>query len=567
MEPVTLLHFTPLCTDGYGPQGYGNYTSAAGCNMAQELPVSIGELSMDTASTAMRQPPYSYVGSTSCEAYGSLAMEQTGYCTQQEQMQSSRAVPPIANRPVMVQEYDQEFNVLMSNANDPGISDISVGPPPIRLPRLDAPMTIDTASTVESGYQSPAGSRAGSLYSGSPHSPISMTGDSSHHRNKSYSLNKTYPKNRPKSSRVNKLMRATSPMFPDQSTPLSNFKRQPSTSSITSLDTFSISVKSDPGNYNPHTSESTVNSPSTNSPGGFELSSATSVSSLSATSTKTLESSSRSCLELEIPAKYARRISELDKKIIKLQVERSKVLEKAQQTKSAPIGATVNPWCVDMDSWLITEKLPEVGKAHLYIFPLGIHELDEPLYDDANRLLRQVGGLYLDLQTSISILRSICCKGMFIPAEISTCFAYIKSLLHEYQKLKLSNLQGVYSIQLDAEEGIVDGVLPMEFSEALSAANNVLKCAQHITQSYHDLQMQLLKMRQVAAGQADSCSAICQKLDVMDRERRGQIRALLEGNCITMASAERVWPQYYQVATQTIKIITECIHPSSSNCQ
>ena len=245
-------------------------------------------------------------------------------------------------------------------------------------------------------------------------------------------------------------------------------------------------------------------------------------------------------------------------------MERSKILEKAQQNKMTCTGPMVNPWCVDLDSWLAPEKLPEVGKAHLYIFPLGIHELDEPLYDDANKLLRQVGGLYLDLQSSISILRSICCKGMFIPAEISTCFAYIKSLLHENQKLKLSNLQGVYSIQLDTENKMADGILASEFNEALLAANNVLRCAQHITQSYHDLQMQLLKMRQVAAAQADSCNAICQKLDVSDRERRAQIRALLEGNCITMASAERVWPQYYQVATQTIKIITECIHPSNT---
>lgn len=578
MEPVTLLQFTPLCTDGYGSQSYerchsGYSSTPSDCAItAQEPPVSLcGEtqLSMDTGTNpALGQSPYSYVGSNSCDGYAhaGLGLEQNAtYCIQQEQMQT---IPPMAsNGPT----YDQEYGVLMSSANDPGMSDMSVGPPPIRLPRLDGPMSIDTTVGMESGYHSPAGSRGGSLYSGpgsTPHSPMNMSGDCSHPRNKSYGLNnKAYQKVRSKNSRVGvgKMVRATSPMFPDQSTPLSNLRRQPSVGSITSnksmdqLSTFSASAKSDSCTHNSTCESVDSPVPSTNSPAGFEFS-----PSLTPKTQGSLENSSRSCLELEIPAKYARKISELDKKIMKLQVERTKQLEKAQQTMSASAGPMGNPWCVDMDSWMITEKLPDVGKTHLYIFPLGIHELDAPLYDDANRLLRQVGGLYLDLQTSINILRSICCKSVFIPAEISTCFAYIKSLLKENQELKLSNMQGVYSIQVEKEEGVADAVSPTEFSQALTAANNVLKCAQHITQSYPDLQMQLLKTRQVASRQADNCDAICEKLGVVDKERRGQIRALLEGNCITMTSAERVWPQYYHIAMQTIKDITECMHPSTT---
>jgi hypothetical protein len=270
-------------------------------------------------------------------------------------------------------------------------------------------------------------------------------------------------------------------------------------------------------------------------------------------------------LQLQIPAKYARRINDLDKKILKLQADRSKVLEKVHQTKSASSGLIADTRISEMvDTWLFSEKLPEMGKAHLYIVPLGIYELDDTLYDDASKLLREVGGMYLDLQTSISILRSICCKGMFIPAEISTCFAYIKSLLNENRNLKLSNLDGVYSIQLDADEVPSDGDLPVEFTEALRSANQVLKCAQHITLSYVTVQMKLQKMRQIAVAKLDTCNETFNKLELTDREKRSQIRAVLEGNCTTMASAERVWPQYYQAATQTIKIITECIHPTST---
>lgn len=569
--PVTLLHFTPLCTDNYSSHSYGRCletfsSTAPGCSLAAQQgpppPVSGADtMSMETGNPAaqmncsLRQSPYNYIGSSSYEAYAGLSMEQNAtYCTQQEQMQTSHPPPP-ASHAAMAQDYGTEFGMLMGSSNDPGISE--VGPPPVRLPRLEIPVSVETTS-VESKYSC---SRNGPFYTTSPHStphsPMSVGGNSSFHHRRSYGISKTHTKTRTKSSRSNMVMRATSPIFPDQSTPLFSLKRQPSVSSITSnrsidqLSTFSVSVKSDPGIYNLQTSstcESTVNSPSLNSTGspGFEFSSATSGS--QGTTCSGLEGSSLSCLKLEMPAKYARRISELDRKILKLQAERSKVLEKAHRG-------------TDLDAWLITEKPPEVGKAYLYIYPLGIHELDEPLYDDANKLLRKVGGLYLDLHTSISVLRSICYKGVSVQGEISTCFVYIQSLLHKNQKLKLSNLQGVYSIQVDVEDGLTDGVLPIQFSEALSAANKVLKCAQHITLSYINVQMQLQKLRQVAAGKVDDCDAICQKLGLVERS---QLRAVLEGNCTTMASAERVWPQYYQVATETIKSITECIHPS--NC-
>lgn len=595
MEPVTLLHFTPLCTDGYGPQDYGRCPEGYGSSSASACSIPPQEVdthhlsSMETSGCSL--PPYNYVGPSSCEAYGRLA----SYCDHQQQQEQRTLANSVS------QDYDPEYGALL--VGNPGdMADcIDVGPPPVRLPRLEAPMSVDTtAGGVEAGYPSPGSSFYGP--GSGPHSPMSSgAGDlptTLPRSNKTYPHSKTYPKSRTKATRAGKMVRATSPIFPDQSTPLSSLRRQPSVSSIASTKSseqlssafsISVSVKSDP---ELRSTEPTSDSPPVNSAHsqqGFEFcstaSSIGSPSSLSTTSSRAPQGvgltdgggrsgggSRLSCLELEIPAKYAHKISNLDKKILKLQVERSKLLEKAQQ-QQASIGfaaaPTTTPWCVDMDAWLLPDKLPEVGKAHLYIVPLGIHELDEPLYDDANRLLRQVGGLYLDLQTSISMLRGICCKGVFIPAEISTCFAYIKSLLHENQKLKLSNLQGVYSIQLDDDMGaaggeaggVVEAALPGEFAECLTAANHVLKCAQHITQAYTPIQMQLLKLRQVASKQADSW----QKLGVAaDRERRGQIRAVLEGNCITMASAERVWPQYYEAATQTIKSITECIHPSNT---
>lgn len=587
--PVTLLHFSPLDDYGYGGRCYENSlasTVSAGCSVVssqqQQLQPHPGEAAMPPSMEAPMNCslPFSYVGSIdSCEVYNSLSVDQTppAYCgNQQEQMQTAQHPPapmPPPPPPPPVEHYDAGFGVLLP----PPDTDIEM-PPPARLRRLDPPISIDTNSDPSYTSLSPASTRSSSFYTeshshSSPHSPISV-GDRKNYNG----ISKTYPSTKvPKKQSSRRMMlRATSPMFPDQSTPLSSLKRQSSISSITSstadvASTFSFppSTNSDPSIYSAlNACDSNLNSPSLNSVGqsspGFDYTSSCN-SPQSSVGASSVEGSSRSCLELEIPAKYARRISDLDKKILKLQGERSKVLEKVHLTKAALSGLVADTRISDMDNWLFSEKLPEMGKAHLYIVPLGIHELDDHLYDDASKLLREVGGMYLDLQTSISILRSICCKGVFIPAEISTCFAYIKSLLHENRNLKLSNLEGVYNIQLDTNEVPSEGALPAEFTEALEAANQVLKCAQRITLSYVKVQMELLKMRQIAVGKLDTCNATFNKLELADRERRSQIRAVLEGNCTTMASAERVWPQYYQAATQTIKIITECIHPSSSS--
>lgn len=551
--PVTLLHFTPLPTDDFAPPSYDRCLESAAASFGSVA--SLGPppaIALSTGNPPMScSMPYNYVGSNNCDVYNSLAMEQgPAYCGQQEQMQTTQPLQAT---------YEAEFSVLLGTSPD-------VGPPPVRL----EPPTVDTTlGGNDTAYLSMSSPTFYGEAHSSPHSPMSV-GDPAHRKGFG-GINKTYPKSKTKSSR-RLMLRATSPMFPDQSTPLRILKRQPSVSSITSnrsadqVSTFSFpySTNSDPSYYSiPNACESGLNSPSVGSSTGHN---SPSIESLSGTASPQrsagMEGSSRSCLELEIPAKYARKINDLDKRILKLQGDRSKILEKIHQTKSASSGLIADVRSSDMDMWLFSEKLPEMGKAHLYIIPLGIHELDEPLYDDASKLLREVGGMYLDLQTSINILRSICCKGMFVPAEISTCFAYIKSLLHKNHNLKLSNLEGMYSIQLDMEEMPPEEVLPMEFAEAMSAANQVLKCAQCITAAYVTVQMDLQKMRQVAVGKLDSCNAICQKLDLVDREKRNYIRTVLEGNCTTMASAERVWPQYYQAATQTIKTITECIHPS-----
>ena len=365
--------------------------------------------------------------------------------------------------------------------------------------------------------------------------------------------------------------RASSPMFPDQSTPLSSISslsRQPSISSLSTSSTSAPakSVRSDPGvyRYEIHT-DSAIHSPATSlldspkftfgGPGGID-------------SPMTQDdSASRSCLEVEMPAKYSREIFKLDKKILELQAKRSKLLEKAKSSGTGPMPYIGKEDIMDMH-WNGMDKPSDIGKVLLYIFPLGIREFDEPVYEEANAILRQVGGLYFDLQRALTNLREICCKGSILVPEISTCFAYIRSLLSINQRLKLTELtNGIYRIQLDLESEMSDGSsVPhaQEFNFALNAANEVLMSAQHITQLYPTMQLNLQKVKQRASDKVANFEQICGKLGIVAGERKNHIKSVLEGYSSAVESAGRVWQQYYQVAMDTISTITECIHPSAS---
>ena len=347
-------------------------------------------------------------------------------------------------------------------------------------------------------------------------------------------------------------------MFPDHSMPLStvSVSRHPSSASL-------ASTRSDPSRHSvllyddPHTLQngvdSTMNSPSISVHGDSNSPKFT----FGQQTPGLLTNTTKSNMEVEMPMKFARKITELDRRILKLQAERSKLLEKAQQNKSdTPPAINIE------EKWpLPVEKVAEKGRVYLYIFPLGIHALDEPLYEEASTLLRHVGGLHYDLQSKIVNLRNMCCKGMSSLPEISTCFAYIKSLLLEHQKLKLTcSITGLYRLDTELHSG---EIVPQEFVDSLCTANDVLKSAQHITHTNTHIQTKLQQVQELATQKVMNCDDICQNLGILDRERRTQIRSVLEGNCTAVASAIREWPQYYRVATETIQAITECVHPPS----
>ena len=358
--------------------------------------------------------------------------------------------------------------------------------------------------------------------------------------------------------------RATSPMFPDQSTPLSSIcslSRQPSISSLSTSST-GVTVHSDPEAYRYKIqTDSAIHSPATSQLDSPQFNF---MGPESPTATQP-ESASRLCLEVEMPAKYSREIHKMDKKILELLAKRSKVLEKAKSFGTGPMPHIGREDAIMELHWNGMDKPSDIGKVLLYIFPLGIREFDEPVYEEANAILRRVGGLYFDLQRALTNLREICCKGTILTPEISTCFAYIRSLLNVNQRLKLTDLtNGIYKIQLDLDNGMSDGSIPHahEFNIALNAANEVLMSAQHITQLYPTTQQNLQKVKQRASDKVANFEQICGRLGIVAGERKSHIKTVVEGYSSAIEVAGRVWQQYYHVAMDTISTITGCIHPS-----
>ena len=370
----------------------------------------------------------------------------------------------------------------------------------------------------------------------------------------------------------NQQVRSSKPIFPTESVPLqqvSRRERPPSaTPSVfsTRSDPFdtgsicaSIGVASDPGYaYSVRSRDSGTGSVcsapgilDSSSPGEF-------LEDLAPEATP----STKACMEVEMNVKEVKRIFDLDKKILKMQAERAKLIEKATQNTARAAAA-------DSPSEKYGGEIMkphELVRVHLFFVPVGIHVLDEPVFEEANSLLRKIGGKYVDLERAIATLRHICCKGMAVVPDFSTCFAYIKSLLHETQRLQLSDSGRFYRIELDNSvgRGAPQQTVPQEFTDALAMANRVLHAAQSITHTYHTIQIYLQKVQGMARERSESCEALCQQIGLTDRDRRSQIQAVMDGNFAMLSTALRVWPQYHRAATETIRAITHCIHPSNT---
>ena len=364
------------------------------------------------------------------------------------------------------------------------------------------------------------------------------------------------------------LVRASKPVFPTESVPLQQvFRRERPPSATPSVfstrsDPFdtrstcaSIGAASDPGYAYSVKSRDSGTGSVCSAPGILDSSSPGEY--LDSLGDPLSDSGTKACMEVEMNIKEVKKIIDLDRKILKLQAERSKLVEKASQNTAKAAESLNEKYGGEMP------KPHELVRVHLFFIPVGIHMLDEPVFEEANTLLRRIGGKYVDLERAIATLRHICCKGMAVVPDFSTCFAYIKSLLQETQRLQLTESRGVYQIELDGGGTGSQQLVPQEFNDALAMANRVLHAAQAITHSYHAIQIHLQKVQGMARDRSEACDALCQQIGLTDRDRRGQIQSIMDGNFATLSTAVRVWPQYHRAASETIRAITHCIHPST----
>ena len=433
-----------------------------------------------------------------------------------------------------------------------------LGPPPI-------PVTL---GCVDEGEESAASSKSAeellsvksSAYEqqGSPQS----TGDDSLRRIGKAVSARTRRK-RSGRSPLSQFRRPNSPVFPNYSTPL---KRSNTSLSYISGDPFGTisshhSAVSDPGVYYNGTPP-----PVPSLHGGDFLDGASSVDSPAvshgspfAFSSEDVEKENatiKTSMELELPIKVVRRIADLDKRILKLQAERLKLLEKVPNSEDLEEQRLVP------GQWT-SHSYERLGRIPVFVVPLGIHSLDEPVYEEANSIMRRAGGLYYELESSGRSMNAICYKGRQLAPEIGTCFAYVKSLLSENQTLKMSELKlGMYAVRVDYSPGSCAETLPQELIEAVAAATKYLQAALQITLSYSQVESSLQRVYKSATEKVENCDALCRQINVLDTRERNQIRSVLEGNCAAISAALKVWPKHGERAKQIVSAITECVHPT-----
>ncbi len=278
------------------------------------------------------------------------------------------------------------------------------------------------------------------------------------------------------------------------------------------------------------------------------------------------EAASQHCVEVELPSKYARSICELDKGILKLQAERYRVLERVYHIKQseASLSGFSQHNAAEFSSGL---EIPvETSKVRLYLCPVGIQELDEPLCDRGNKLLKKIGGLYLDLQVAVMNLKNAChissSQGTFL-SDIAICLLSMINLLPKEQKLNLIKSDGIYTIFIE-DQVEIDSMLnnSPKLLEPLSNINTVLHCAQRITLSYSSVLTDLDLAKKLADEKMkDIDHNIVVQCGMPDR---ATAHAILRGNYITVMSVKKLWAQYHQMASDAITEITECIHPNQS---
>jgi len=258
-------------------------------------------------------------------------------------------------------------------------------------------------------------------------------------------------------------------------------------------------------------------------------------------------STTKSALKVEMPSRYVKKITDLDRKILKLQAERAKLLEKGQ-SKYDDLESSSESRQGSMDT---------KSSVQIHYYAVGIPELDGACYNEGNFLLTSIGGISNDFRTAVNNLCEACNEKKS-NENVSSCLVYMKTLLVGYQSLKLHQMDGgLYQLLVQPDN---PQMICQDLSQALAAANELLKITQQIVGSSAVVENRLKLVIDTVCQLVQSCEATCNHLGIID-ERKVQIKNVLEGNQIALETALRLWPKSCASAKNTLQAITNSMHP------
>ena len=374
-------------------------------------------------------------------------------------------------------------------------------------------------------------------------------------------------------SKSTRMVRTKRPVFPESSTPLSELK----SFSSTSLSSKSSTVMSDgsyPGTFASDPGQCDVSDAARVNPAEdkqiqqfiaevlkprkklyleqddeSEKSASLSPVALCESPVPPMPSSiSKSALKIEMPTRYVKKITDLDRKILKLQAERAKLLEKGQSKVGDDLESSFEGRRGSIDN---------KSSVQVHYYAVGIPQLDGACYNEGNFLLSNIGGINNDYRMAIE---NLCekCNEKKSSENISNCLLYMKTLLVGHQSLKLHQMEGsLYQLLVQPDD---PQMICHDLSQALAAANELLKITQQIVGSSTIVENRLKLVIETVQQLVQSCEATCDHLGIVD-ERRAQIKNVLEGNQIALETALRLWPKSSLAAKNTLQAITNSMHP------
>lgn len=259
-------------------------------------------------------------------------------------------------------------------------------------------------------------------------------------------------------------------------------------------------------------------------------------------------STSKSALKIEMPVRYVKKITDLDRKILKLQAERAKLLEKGQSKVGDDLESSIEGRRGSMDT---------KSSVQVHYYAVGIPELDGACYNEGNFLLTSIGGINNDYKVAVDNLCEKCNEKKSCE-NISNCLLHMKTLLVRHQSLRLHQMDGgLYQLLVQPDD---PQMICHDLLQALAAANELLKITQQIVGSSTVVENRLKLVIETVCQLVQSCEATCDHLGIID-ERKIQIKNVLEGNQIALETALRLWPKSSSMAKNTLQAITNSMHP------